>query len=404
MSIHILLVEDSAVAREKISGILVELGCEVTTAVDGVEGLKLAKQLAGSLDLIVLDIQMPKADGITLLRYLRKIPELTSTLIVMLTTQADKDTVSKALGFGANDFLRKDATIAHITERLSVHLESLRSAAQRANEESNSSPPEIVRDLLQGSRQPGQGLGPYVLCHVPPMEIKDMEEARGHRQREFYERLVAGVERIDQRYPHLLVGYRIDTQSQEVTRLLQADEYIPWVLLLGRRPEGISLARMSGFSKVGENRTIHVLCDPIASLPAEDKKSVTRMGINLIEQSDFDGEGVINLLEQYLLPPAEVLPNDVKLRELVGPNPTRINPKDPQVWTVRYSCVKQDGTILTDAYYADPTTLEKGDESMPSALWDALARLGPDSSALIDVPGGEEGDTFYFHIDVIDVA
>jgi CheY-like chemotaxis protein len=43
MSTHVLLVEDSPVAREKVSGILVELGCEVTTAEDGVEGLKVAK-------------------------------------------------------------------------------------------------------------------------------------------------------------------------------------------------------------------------------------------------------------------------------------------------------------------------------------------------------------------------
>lgn len=388
-------------AREKISGILVELGCKVTTANDGVEGLKVAKRLASSLDLIVLDIQMPKADGITLLRYLRKIPELASTLIVMLTTQADKDTVSKALGFGANDFLRKDATIAHITERLSVHIEALRSAAQGANEEVNGSPSKIVQGLLRGSRQPGQGLGPYVLCHVPPMEIKDLEEPHGHRQLEFYERLVAGVDRINQRYPNLQAGYRIDSQSQEVTRLLQAKESIPWVLLLGRRPEGISLARMAGFSKVGENRTIHVLCDPIASLPEADRESITRMGAELIEQGHFDGEGVMKLLDQHLLPSPQILSNDVKLRELVGP--TGSPPRDPKAWIGRYSCVKQDGTTLANTYDAEPAALEKGDESMPLALWDALACLGPGSRALLDVPGDEGEDTLYFQIDVINV-
>lgn len=402
MPIHTLLVEDSAVAREKISGILVELGCEVTTAVDGVEGLTLAKRLASSLDLIVLDIQMPKADGITLLRYLRKIPELASILIVMLTTQADKDTVSKALGFGANDFLRKDATIAHITERLNVHIEALRSTAQGVNEESSGSSSEIVRNLLQGSRQPGLGLGPYVLCHVPSMEMKDLEEIHGRRHREFYERLVAGIGRINQRYPNLQAGYRIDSESQEVARLLQTEEFIPWVLLLGRRQEGVSLARMVGFSKAGENHTIHVLCDPIASLAETDKKSVTRMGVELIEQSDFDGEGMMELLEQHLLPSAQVLSNDATLRELAPP--TGVNPQSAKAWIVRYSCVKQDGTTLANTYDADPVALEMGDESMPLGLWGALACLGPGSRALIDIPGGEGEDILYFQVDVTDVA
>ena len=402
MSTHVLLVEDSPVAREKVSGILVELGCEVTTAEDGVEGLKVAKRLAGSLDLIVLDIQMPKADGIALLRYVRKIPALASTLIVMLTTQADKETVSKALGFGANDFLRKDATIAHITERLSVHVEAAKNPVQNVVEEGGPDPSEAVRDLLQGSRQPGQGKGPYVLCHVPSMEIQDLEETHGKRQLDFYERLAAGVKRINERYPHLQAGYRIDPQSQEVTRLLQAEESIPWVLLLGRRQEGISLGRMAGLSKTGKDCMIHILCDPIASLAEADKKSVTRMGAELIEQGDFDGQGVIALLEKYLLPSPQPLAKDVILRELSGP--TGIVPRDPKVWTIRHSCVKQDGTLVSNTYDAEPIPLRMGDESIPAGMWDALTRLGPGSRALIDVPGAEGEGAVYCQVDVIDVG
>ena len=119
---NVLLVEDSAVAREKIGGVLKELGCMVIASSNGAEGLKKAQQRAIDLDLVVLDIQMPQMDGITMLRYLRQMPLLKDLPVVMLTTQSDQDTVRKALSFKANDYIRKDAPLAEITERLRKHL------------------------------------------------------------------------------------------------------------------------------------------------------------------------------------------------------------------------------------------------------------------------------------------
>ena len=389
-------------AREKVSAILAELGCEVITAVDGVEGLKVATQHADSLGLIVLDIQMPKADGITLLRYVRKLPQLESTPIVMLTTQADKETVSKALGFGANDFLRKDATITHITDRLSAHLDAVRESASGASHDSKKSRSDAVGKLVLGSRRAGEGKGSYVLCHVPRMELQDLCEVHGDRQREFYERLANGIDAMNKRYPKLELGYRIESDSQEVTRLLQGGESIPWVLLLGHRQEGISLARMTGFSQAAENRTIHIVCEASAALPESEKKSVTRMGAQVIEQSRFDGPGLMKLIEKHLLPPEQVLPNGVKIRELN--RQTGTSPADGQVLTMYYSGARKDGTSVVDTFNADePSAVEVGNESLPAGLWEALSRLGPGSRALIEVPADTPEEPVYFLVDMIDV-
>ncbi len=73
----------------------------------------------------------------------------------MLTTQADQETVRKALGYKASDFIRKDATIAHITERLNGNL------AQPVLSGGSSDRPEAAA-IVRGCRKyhPDQ-TGPY---------------------------------------------------------------------------------------------------------------------------------------------------------------------------------------------------------------------------------------------------
>ena len=94
----------------------------VIPSANGADGLKKAQSRAAGLDLIVLDIQMPRMDGITVLRYLRQLPLLKDIPVVMLTSQSDQETVRKALSFKANDYIRKDAPLEEIVERLSKHL------------------------------------------------------------------------------------------------------------------------------------------------------------------------------------------------------------------------------------------------------------------------------------------
>ena len=312
--------------------------------------------------------------------------------------------MAKALGFGANDFLRKDATIAHITERLGGHVEAARQTVRvDTHVDSKESRDEIVRELLLGSRKPGEEKGPYVLCHVPAVEVHAFSETHGDRLRVLYERLTKGIARINARYPRLQAGYRIETETKEVTRLLKGQEPIPWVLLLGRYQEGISLARMAGFTHAGEERTMHIVCDPIASLDEVDRESVTKFDVHLIEQSEFDGDGLMKLIEKHLLPPAQILPNDVKVRELARHSGSP--PRDGQVLTMRYSAIRKDGTVVTNTLETiEPVTVQMGDESIPANLWEALSRMGPGSRALIEVPAGAAEDAVYFQVDLIDVG
>ena len=387
-------------AREKVSGILSDLGCEVVCAEDGVEGLTVATHNAGNLDLIVLDIQMPKADGITLLRYLRKVPALARTPVIMLTTQADKETVKTALTHGARDFLRKDATIAHITERLQFHLqaEAAPEAAQGPEDR------EIqVRDLLTGAVRPARIAGPCVLCHIPESEVSEFLHESGTHQLGLYLAIAAGISELNARYPHLCAGYLIESTSSEVSKHLKQYDLIRWVLFLGRRQEGLSVARVSGLTGLLDNRNVHMICDPIASLDERDQQSVTRMGAVLLEQAGFYQGGALRLLEEHLLPPSRQVGTTVRIRDLI--DGTGLAPRRGQTVRLHYCAVRRDREVLVDTLIdRAPVDIAFGDEGLPEGIWQALAEVGRGGRILANMIDPGEEEAAYYTLDVVDVT
>lgn len=73
MSHHILLVEDDISIQEMVEKYLIKEGFQVTIASDGEKGVN--TYLKGSFDLIILDIMMPKLDGLEVVRIIReKVP------------------------------------------------------------------------------------------------------------------------------------------------------------------------------------------------------------------------------------------------------------------------------------------------------------------------------------------
>lgn len=103
--IKVLLVDDEADVLDFMKYNLEKEGFWVYTARDGAEGIQLAKKITPQL--IILDLMMPKMDGIETCRELRSIPELKNTLITFLTAR-DED-YSQIAGFevGADDYITK---------------------------------------------------------------------------------------------------------------------------------------------------------------------------------------------------------------------------------------------------------------------------------------------------------
>lgn len=102
---RVLLIDDHALFREGLTGLLARRGIEVIAAVgDGREGLRLAIESAP--DIILLDLRMPQMDGIELLRTLRQNGVRVPT--VMVTTSQDEQDLVAALRNDAQGYLLKD--------------------------------------------------------------------------------------------------------------------------------------------------------------------------------------------------------------------------------------------------------------------------------------------------------
>ncbi|MCW9012172.1 MAG: response regulator [Gammaproteobacteria bacterium] len=105
MSMRVLMIDDHALFRVGLQGLLEQRGIEVIAAVaEGTEGLKLAEEMQP--DIILLDLRMPDMSGLEVLQEARqrgiKIP------IVMLTTSNEEQDLVEALRNGAQGYLLKD--------------------------------------------------------------------------------------------------------------------------------------------------------------------------------------------------------------------------------------------------------------------------------------------------------
>ncbi len=101
----VLLVDDSRVTREIMKVYLIARDVELIEAVDGVEALQRVKEHRP--DLVLADIRMPRLDGYELCRALQADPATSRIPVLILTSNADPDTVERCHGAGAREVLRK---------------------------------------------------------------------------------------------------------------------------------------------------------------------------------------------------------------------------------------------------------------------------------------------------------
>jgi signal transduction histidine kinase len=101
----VLIVDDDPTAREALVAILEGEGYDLRQAKDGIQALKILKQLQP--DLILLDVMMPGMDGFEVCRRIRATPLLAEVPIILLTALDDRDSLLRGLESGADDFLSK---------------------------------------------------------------------------------------------------------------------------------------------------------------------------------------------------------------------------------------------------------------------------------------------------------
>lgn len=120
MTIEILAADDSESIRQMVAFSLKREGISVAEAVDGAEALEKARE--NPFHLVITDLDMPKMNGIELVRELRKLDGYGKTPILLLTTESDAGLKNEARSAGASGWIikpfRPDQLVATVQKLL----------------------------------------------------------------------------------------------------------------------------------------------------------------------------------------------------------------------------------------------------------------------------------------------
>ncbi len=116
---QILVADDSYTDLAIIKGILSDY--QVTTAENGEEAINKLKEYS-EVDLLILDINMPKKNGFEVLEIMQKDEKLKKISVIILTNYDETENEVKGLELGAVDYIRKPLNISSLRKRVEVHL------------------------------------------------------------------------------------------------------------------------------------------------------------------------------------------------------------------------------------------------------------------------------------------
>ena len=120
-SYRVLIVDDSLFVAKQLGQILASEGYEVIeTAADGKEGLDKYKELCPNVDLVTMDITMPKMDGITALEQIMNFDK--NAKVIMVSALGKEELVKKSLLLGAKNYIIKPLDRKKVLERIAASL------------------------------------------------------------------------------------------------------------------------------------------------------------------------------------------------------------------------------------------------------------------------------------------
>jgi DNA-binding NarL/FixJ family response regulator len=211
--VRVLLVDDQRVVREGLASLLGVLeGVEVAgIASDGDEAIALAVELRP--DVVLMDLVMPRCDGVEATRRLREHdPDIK---VLVLTTYADDRSVIDALRAGARGYLTKDAgaeEIRHALEQVTRGQAAIDPAVQH----------HLLDVISSGPAAVDADLAPPLPDGLTPREAEVLSSiAQGLSNREIAGRLVVSEATVKTHINHLFAKTGVRDRAQAVTYAYQ---------------------------------------------------------------------------------------------------------------------------------------------------------------------------------------
>jgi two-component system cell cycle response regulator len=115
-SSHVLVVDDNAQNLELLVAYLEMLGCKVTTASDGLDALEKIRHQ--EIDLVLLDIMMPRMSGFEVCRKLKSDPKTREIPIIMVTALNELGDIERGVESGTDDFISKPVNRLELLTRV----------------------------------------------------------------------------------------------------------------------------------------------------------------------------------------------------------------------------------------------------------------------------------------------
>ena len=122
---NLLIAEDIDINREIILSLLSDTGLTIDCAENGVEAVEMIESAPGKYDIVFMDLQMPKMDGLEATRRIRAIPALQDSHlpIIAMTANVFRDDVEKCIAAGMNDHIGKPIDLDTVLEKLRAYLQ-----------------------------------------------------------------------------------------------------------------------------------------------------------------------------------------------------------------------------------------------------------------------------------------
>jgi DNA-binding response OmpR family regulator len=130
---RVLYADDDVIARTLLAAVLTDLGHESVAAEDGEHAWTLYQQAPAPL--VVLDINMPKLDGLTVCRLIREHAAGRESFVLVVTARDGRDDLTAVLAAGADDYVTKPSSPENLRARLEIAGQRiLQNAARRTAE------------------------------------------------------------------------------------------------------------------------------------------------------------------------------------------------------------------------------------------------------------------------------
>lgn len=113
----ILSIDDSKAIRHAVHKMIEVVGAEFLEAGDGIEGFEVLEK-AGAVDLILLDMEMPRMDGLSFLEKLKRDDRYRDIPVIMVSSIAQREAMIRAIQEGAKQYLTKPFTSSELLTKI----------------------------------------------------------------------------------------------------------------------------------------------------------------------------------------------------------------------------------------------------------------------------------------------